>query len=113
LAGTTSDMKFKVSLSKTQAQAVTVLATTQNGPATAPQDYVALNNQPITVPANQSFAWVTVKIKGDNVCPPQTDTSNETFNVKITSPTMGTIADSSATGTIIDSASFVCDIEGS
>jgi hypothetical protein len=103
-AGTTTDMNFKVSLSKVQTHDVTVLATTQNGSAVASQDYVALSNKLVTIPKGASFAWLTVKVKGENQCPlgSEPDTSSETFTVTLSSPVKGTLADGAATGTILD-----------
>ncbi len=89
---------FTVSLSQPAPPAgVTVLASTANGSATAPSDYLAQTNTPISFAAGQTSAPFAVQVVGDLVNEP-----DETFLVNLSSPTNATIADGQGVGTIID-----------
>jgi chitinase len=78
---------------------VTVDYTTQNGSATAPADYTAATGT-ATIAGGTSTAVIPVQIVGDTL-----SEGNQTFTVKLSNPNPSagnTIADDTATGTIID-----------
>jgi chitinase len=76
---------------------VTVDYTTQNGSATAPADYTATQGT-ATIAGGTNTAVIPVQIVGDTL-----SEGNETFTVKLSNASgTNTIADDTATGTIID-----------
>src|SRR5262249_31348552 len=86
---------FVVSLSNTTDQPVTVQYATANGTATAANnDYVPASGT-LTIPAKTSSATINITVIAD-----QTQESDETFFVNLSSPTNATIADAQAVGTI-------------
>jgi hypothetical protein len=87
---------FVVTLDKAADGPVTVAYSTANGTAKAGKDYVASSGT-VTFAAGETSKMVHVDIKGDVLAE-----SNETFKVKLSSPTGATIADGTAIGTIID-----------
>jgi hypothetical protein len=93
-AGTTSTMKFTLTLSAPSANLITVQATTSDGTAVAPGDYTAANRM-VQFPAGTTTATFKVRIIGDAAVEP-----NERFNVDLSSPTNVTIGDGHAVGTI-------------
>jgi hypothetical protein len=95
-AGTTNAV-FKVKLSATSGQLVTVTAATADVEATAGTDYVALPPTVVSLPAGTTSVDVVVQVKGDTVPEPP-----ETFKVNLSAPTSATIADGLGIGTIVD-----------
>ena len=87
---------FVVKLDKAADGPVTVAYSTANGTATAGSDYVASSGT-VTFAAGETSKMVHVDIKGDVLAE-----GNETFKVNLSSPAGATIADGTATGTIID-----------
>ncbi len=87
---------FKVTLSGTSSQPVTVSYTTKNGTAAAPSDYDARSST-ITFGPGIKKRYVDIKVKGDT----QVE-SDEIFNVVLTSAVNATITDSIAVGTILN-----------
>ncbi|MGV0992941.1 MAG: glycosyl hydrolase family 8 [Mycobacterium sp.] len=84
-------------MSKASTTAVAVAyATTSNGTATAGEDYVA-GAGTLTFAAGETVKSVTVGVIGDT-----TVESNETFTVKLSTPSGATISHARATGTILN-----------
>jgi len=92
-SGTTS-ANFGVSLSKAFNQPVTVQYTTANGTAIAGSDYVAKSGT-VTFAAGETFKTVSVAVNGDTAVE-----ANETFQVRLSSPTNASIGDGTGVGTI-------------
>jgi predicted extracellular nuclease len=90
---------FNVSLtSPAGAGGVTFNASTADGttnPASAGSDYVAITNQPFTIPQGNSSTTVAVQVNGDTTPEP-----NETFFVNISGVTGATPGDVQGLGTI-------------
>jgi hypothetical protein len=85
-----------VTLSTASTQPVTVTYTTANGTATAGSDYQATSGT-LTFAPGQTSKTITVLVNGDRLPEP-----NETFVVKLSSPTNATIAEGQGVGTILD-----------
>ena len=95
---TASSIDFTVSLSRSSANTITVRYATQDGSATAGQDYTSKSGT-LTFAANETSKTVSVSILGDNI-----DEGNETFTLRLSNPTGNAfLADSEATGTIENS----------
>jgi uncharacterized repeat protein (TIGR01451 family) len=91
---------FRLNLSQPSGKAVTVTYATAIGTtnsATAGSDYVAVAPTQVTFNVGSSFAIGRVLINGDAL-----NELNETFLVNLSSPLNATIADSQATGTILN-----------
>jgi hypothetical protein len=96
-AGFTS-ANFAVTLSQPAgAGGVSVLASTANGSATTPGDYVARTSVPVTFAAGEQSKPFTVQVVGDLVNEP-----TETFLVNLSGATSASIADGQGVGTITD-----------
>ena len=95
----TATAAFTVSLSSPPGpgQTVSIKYATTNGSALSGSDYVALPATSLSFGEGESFKTVTVAVSGDNRVE-----GNETFVVKLSNPVGVVIADSQATGTIID-----------
>jgi hypothetical protein len=101
-AGTTT-LDFTVTLSAAQTQDVTVVVNTSDGTATvAGNDYTAVVNQTVTIPAGQTSASASVTVTRDADVE-----ANEMLTLTLTNPQIGgqtasglTLADATATGTI-------------
>ena len=74
---------------------MTVKYATANGTAVAGSDYTAVALTTLTIPAGAISKDVPITIPGDT-----TNEPDETFLVKLSSPTGATILDGSGTGTI-------------
>ena len=92
----TRSLSLLVSLSAPAAAPVTVTATTSDGTATAPADYTA-RSATVTIPAGSTSQAFIVTVRGDMVAEP-----NETFVVTLSAPSGATIADGTATATIVN-----------
>jgi chitinase len=92
----TQDLAFTVTLSAASATPVTVAYATANGTATAGSDYTAASGT-LTFAAGQTSQVVHVKVAGDT-----TREYNETLTLALSSPSGVTIADGTATGTILN-----------
>ncbi|MDT4896592.1 MAG: large repetitive protein [Acidobacteriota bacterium] len=92
--GAAVDATFNVSLSQASGFTVTVNYATADGSATAGSDYQATSGT-VTFNPGQTTQPVTVPVNGDT-----TFESNETFVVKLTTPTNATILDGEGQGTI-------------
>ena len=94
--GSTTTANFAVTLSNPSAFDATFTAQTNDGTATvADNDYVALAPTTITIPAGATSGNIGVTVNGDaNI------ESNETFALALSNAAGGTLANSSATGTI-------------
>lgn len=95
-AGTTT-ATFTVALAPASADTVTVQVRTQDGPATAGSDYVALPPTTLTFLPGETSKLVTVSIKGDT-----TVESDETFSVILSDATSARISRATATGHIVN-----------
>ncbi len=85
---------FTVSLSEASDQQVTVAYTTENGTATAGQDYLATSGT-LTFDAGVVQRTVTVNVTGD-----LTNEADETFSVLLSGPVNAVLGTDTATGTI-------------
>jgi hypothetical protein len=88
---------FTVNLSTISSRTVSVRVSTANGSAIAGADYVALSNLLLSFPPGTTNQSVAVQVLGDTV----TET-NESFLVRLSSPSNATIARSQGLGTILD-----------
>jgi hypothetical protein len=95
-AGTTNAV-FTITLSAASGQAVTVLASSADGTATTPSDYILLPPTLVTFAPGVTSMTVTVPVNGDTL-----SEANETFSVNLNTPINATIADNQGIGTIID-----------
>jgi hypothetical protein len=94
----TTDATFTVTLSATSVQPVSFDVVTADDTAVAPDDYSAIPAAtPITIPAGQTTASVTVTIEGDFV-----DEINERFRLLLSEAVGGVLADASGIATITD-----------
>ena len=89
-------LTFPVTLSRPFAVDVTAHYATTNGTATAPSDY-ASESGTVTIPAGSTSANITVAVRSDKV-----REHAETMQVVLSSPDGASIADGSATGTIVN-----------
>ena len=91
-----NDFTFTVTLSNPSASDVTINYSTHVGTATAGDDYTAISNGSLTIPATQTSGTFNVSVNGDT-----TYEADETFTVKLDSATGATIGSpSTGTGTI-------------
>src|SRR6266536_513971 len=90
---------FSVSISAPvpSGQTVSVHVATANGTATAGTDYTGLSTTLARTPGKPMTKTVTVPVTGDT-----RKETNETFMVNLSTPVNTVVADSSATGTILD-----------
>jgi autotransporter-associated beta strand protein len=91
-----NNMTFTISLSAASGKTVSVEVNTSAGTATAGEDY-AENGTTLSFSPGQTSKTFDVLIGGDNNVEP-----DEYFNVSLSSPVNATIADASATGTILN-----------
>ncbi|MDA1017254.1 MAG: FG-GAP-like repeat-containing protein, partial [Planctomycetota bacterium] len=93
----TTPMTFTVQLSHTSSNTVTVNYTTAgDGTATSGSDFTPTSGT-LTFPSGTTSRQLTVDVIGDTI-----SEVDETFFIDLTNPTNATIADATATGTIID-----------
>jgi hypothetical protein len=97
-SGTTT-ARFTVWLSNPPGpgQSVSVSYATANGSALSGSDYVAVPSTTLSFAEGESAKTVAVTVNGDTVAE-----GNETFVVKLSKPVGAVIADSQATGTIVN-----------
>ena len=88
---------FVVSLSRFSTRTITVSYRTQDGTATAGQDYTSKSGT-LTFTAGDISKTVQVSVLDDNI-----DEGNETFTLLLSSPSNAFLADGTATGTIENS----------
>ena len=94
---TDSTVDFTVSLSRSSANTITVNYATQDGSATAGQDYTSKSGT-LTFTAGETSKTVSVSVLSDSI-----DEGNETFKLKLSSPSGAVLTDGEATGTIENS----------
>ena len=87
---------FSLTLSVASSQPVTVAYTTADGSAKAGSDYQAASGT-LTFAPGETSKTVSVLVNGDRLAEP-----NETFNVKLSSPTNANISNAQGVGTILD-----------
>ena len=98
-----TNVTFTLTLGQAVSGAVAVNYATSDGTATAGQDYTAISNGSVTIPAGETTAEFDVSVTGD-----ETDELNETFKVTISLPSDTTAAaiaggdTTAAAGTILD-----------
>ncbi len=97
--GGLTDLVFNVTLSlPAPAGGVDFTATTANGTAEAPGDYLALVDAPFAIAEGETTATVTVQVVGDTEQEP-----DETFTVTIATDAEGVVlGNATATGTIVN-----------
>jgi hypothetical protein len=93
----TSPAGFAVTRSGNTAGTSSVTYATANGTATAGSDYTAIAPTVLTFAAGETSKTVAVTVTGDTVPEP-----DETFLVKLSSPSAATVSDDTGTGTISD-----------
>jgi len=94
--GAGAELGFTVTLSGASAAPVTVAYATANGTATAGSDYAARSGT-LTFAPGETTKTIRVPVTGDT----QVE-ANETITLTLSSPAGATIADGSATGTIVN-----------
>ncbi|HEX8311981.1 MAG TPA: Calx-beta domain-containing protein, partial [Chthoniobacteraceae bacterium] len=99
----TKNALFTVRLSKPSATEVTVSYTTQDGTATAGQDYLASNGV-LTFAAGQVEKTISVPVVGDTTAEP-----DESFSLQLSGATGAAIGDATAVGTIRDARTISID----
>lgn len=92
----TGQLSFTVKLSQATTVPVTVNYATGNGTASAGSDFTQ-NTGTVTFAAGETSKTITVAVTGDTAVE-----SNETLTVTLSGASGGTIADDSATGTIVN-----------
>ena len=92
----TTNATFTVTLTGNTARTVTVAYTTQDGTAKAGEDYTAKSGT-LTFEPGDTSEPITVLVTGDTL-----DEADETFTVKLSAPTVATLADDTGTATISD-----------
>ncbi|MEZ0275331.1 MAG: hypothetical protein ACAH88_10540, partial [Roseimicrobium sp.] len=97
------DLRLPLIRTNSSGEPVTVYATTTNGTATAPTDFVSLANAPITVLASYDQWTFPVEL----LDPPNTPEANETFTVKLSGPFVTPGGTTSVTVRILDSADTI------
>jgi uncharacterized repeat protein (TIGR01451 family) len=96
-SGQTSMATFRVALSAPSSTTVTVKASTTDGTATGGLDYQALSATQLTFPVGTTEQDVQIPLLGDSI-----QEGNETFTLKLSSPSRAVVGDPSGTGTVID-----------
>ncbi|MBK7952158.1 MAG: PQQ-dependent sugar dehydrogenase [Deltaproteobacteria bacterium] len=92
----TTPLSFTVTLNPASGRSVTVPYATSNGNASAGSDYVATSGS-LVFTAGQTTRTLAVSIRGDALVE-----LDETFSATLASPTNATLADGTATGTILN-----------
>ncbi|MFO0691188.1 MAG: PQQ-dependent sugar dehydrogenase [Myxococcota bacterium] len=92
----TAPLDFTVTLSPASGRSVTVPYTAANASASAGSDYVAASGS-LVFTAGQTSRTLSVSIRGDALVE-----LDETFTVTLGAPTNATLADATATGTIVN-----------
>ena len=93
---------FTIALSAASGRDVTVTAATADGTATAGSDYTARSAVTVTIAAGDTSASFTVATTEDTL-----DEPNETFEVRLSSPTGATLAGDTGIGTITDTTTLI------
>ena len=92
-----SPQTFEITLSAPSTMVVSVIVATEDGSATAGTDFTAINGQSVQFAPGETTKLISVDLLGDGVIE-----NNETFTVTLSNASNATIADGSATGTIIN-----------
>jgi hypothetical protein len=92
----TVSLVFNVTLNKTSAQSVSLSYATTDGSATAPTDYTATSGT-LTFAPGETAKTIAVSVRGDTLVE-----ADETMRLNLSNPVNGVLANTSATGTIID-----------
>lgn len=92
----TASLSFTVTLSKAATSAVSVAYASANGTAVAGQDYQAVSGT-LTFAAGETSKVIRVPVTGDTVVE-----GNEALTLTLSAPSGATLADGTATGTIVN-----------
>ena len=92
----TTPAQFQVTLSNPSASVITILCSTTNGTATAPNDFISTTST-LTFPVGNTNQVFNVSVVGDVNNEP-----NQSFNVILSTPVNCSIARGTATGTILN-----------
>jgi arylsulfatase A-like enzyme len=92
----TTDATFTVSITAATGLDTSIAYTTNDGTATAPDDYEATSGV-ATIPAGSTSTTITVAVVGDTIFE-----GDETFSLTISAPMNATLGTSTADATIID-----------
>ncbi|MCA9084917.1 MAG: hypothetical protein KDA81_12720 [Planctomycetaceae bacterium] len=92
----TTTAKFKLLMSTAYTQPVTVSYTVQSGSATAGSDFIAASGT-VTIAPRRTSQYLMFKVIND-----RSDEDNETVNIQLTGAVNATLAETSATYTILD-----------
>ena len=92
-----STIDFTVSLSRSSTSTITVNYATADDSATAGEDYTSKSGA-LTFTAGETSKTVSVSLLNDSI-----DEGNETFTLRLSSPSNAFLADGTATGTIENS----------
>lgn len=95
-SGTTA-FEFVVTLSNSSSKEVSVRYSTVEGTAKAGEDFIAVNNQQLTIPAGETSGIITIAVIADDI-----KEADETFVVRLSSPQNATLTKETATGTILN-----------
>jgi hypothetical protein len=90
------NMSFTVTLSNASFKAVSVNYQTNDGSATAPDDYTSTSGT-LTIPAGNTTGTIVIPIVDDAI-----DENSETFTIDLSNPVNAVISDNQGTGTIHD-----------
>ncbi|NCR10802.1 MAG: endo-1,3-1,4-beta-glycanase ExsH, partial [Microcystis aeruginosa LG13-11] len=101
----TNNLIFKVTLSTTSTQTITVNYATANNTATAGSDYIAKTGT-LTFTPGQISQDIIISVNGDTAIEP-----NETFLINLSNPSNALITDNQGLGTIINDDVSVTPIE--
>ena len=93
----TTNAVFTVTLSTASGQTVTIGASSANGTATNPSDYIALAPTVLTFAPGETSKTVTMAINGDT-----SNEANETFFINLNNAVNATVTDNQGLGTIIN-----------
>ncbi len=97
----TTNFRFFISLDKVSASTITVAYATAAGTAVADKDFTSVSGT-LTIPANQSLAYIDVPVKGDSLRQP-----DQTFFLQLSNPTNSTIGGTGkATATIVSNGTY-------
>lgn len=97
-SGETSDMLIPVLLSRATTHDVVVTFTVTGQTATSVLDFEIPSNLSVTIPAGETSANITIKVKGDTL----DEEDNETFNVALTGATDAQVLRDNVPATIRD-----------
>lgn len=90
-----TEFEFQVTLDKKSAAAITLTYSITGGTAKAGEDYVAVSNQTITIPAGETQKKIIVSVIGDDI-----KEGDDNFVVQLQNPVNGSLQKLVGSGTI-------------